>query len=370
MIGLQTGPAKIPNPALKEFSGPRLGFETPEMPETFFEEMGLHNLFGKTQEIIQSTPSLPADMDLPGQEDELLAGQQPSEPALGLSDLSLTDTVQGIQEVPDHMELVVENHRLGTMGSETFDEAFPHVHDRMGDPFGSLFPEPLPEFFQVFFLSALADKKQFWPMGAFQGADHMPIAMAFSHGDFVHSQNPDAFERSGGLGGDHGRFVDSFDCMPMQILKQPHGFIGHGFTEFRHQAGQRNRDTGIFGHPGKGFHLQAATVTFNPVFREPQEGHMFPQRQMLHDPIPVTDPLLFPLTATAALEMAQVRPVQRDQHMTSKSFPFLFYSRDTKSGDSQQFCDTMKVHRHPKGPPSIFQRIQRVNLFGCLFSMS
>lgn len=96
-----------------------------------------HEFLGEAQQLVQGLPGLAPDMGLAGEQDELLACQQPFEATFGPAQLLLAHLVERLQQMPDDMELVVEDHGLWAMAPYAVDEPFPHVHDRMGDP-GSL----------------------------------------------------------------------------------------------------------------------------------------------------------------------------------------------------------------------------------------
>src|SRR5271157_4426289 len=80
------------------------------------------------QQLVQSLASFTPDMSLPRQENELLAGQQPSKPLARSLELSLPNLVECFQEMTNDVELIIDDCYARTVSLEAVAECLPHVH--------------------------------------------------------------------------------------------------------------------------------------------------------------------------------------------------------------------------------------------------
>lgn len=176
--GLHPAPLEGVDPFPEELHGPCSGLVLPEMAEGLLEKVGLHEPGAYEEEGLQSFSGLLPKMGLSGQENKLLSGQQSLHRLSQPLELLLSHLVDGIEEVTDHVEFVVDHLGLGTMGQKALPKGLPHVHDAMRDPTGPILSEPLPKGLQVLLLAPLHDVQEFRSPGAFQGADHGPVGLA------------------------------------------------------------------------------------------------------------------------------------------------------------------------------------------------
>src|SRR5271157_1752604 len=103
------------------------------MPKGLLEQMRLEQPSIGMQQLVQSLTSFATDMSLPGQENELLAGQQAPKPLACTLELSLPNLVESFQEMANDVELVIDDRYARTVSFETVAKCPPHVHYRMGD---------------------------------------------------------------------------------------------------------------------------------------------------------------------------------------------------------------------------------------------
>ena len=105
--GLHPAPLEGIDPFSVELQGPCPGLVLPEMAEGLLEKVRLHEP-RPHEKGLQSFPGLLPEMGLPGQK-SLHRLSQPLE-------LLLSHLVNGIEEVTDHVEFIVEHLGLGTVG--------------------------------------------------------------------------------------------------------------------------------------------------------------------------------------------------------------------------------------------------------------
>jgi len=164
-----------------------------------FEQMGFEKLAAGTEQIVEGLPSFAPDMSLACQQDELLASQQSLKAPRRLAQLSLADTVEGFEQMPNHVKLVVDDLDAGAVGFKAIAEGLPHVDNRMGEKLSPPWTEPLPKLLEILLLAALHDVKEFRSTRPLEGTDHRPVGLAFAHGDLIGPQDSDAVQGPLGL---------------------------------------------------------------------------------------------------------------------------------------------------------------------------
>ncbi len=282
--GLHAGPLQLIHPLPEKAAGACPGLVAPEMAEGFFEQMRFQEFRACGQEIVQGLAGFPPHVSEARKQDELLAGQEASKPLSGaLFELGFTNIIHRIQEVADHMELVVNDLNVRTMGLEAVSERGPHVHHHVCDAPGAVFSKPLPELPQTLLPTPFHNVQQFGTSGPLRDTNHRPIVLASPHGDFVGSHDRDAVQGTFRLNLRHRAFVDLFDGSPVHHLEEANAFIRHDLAQLRHQAGQPQRDArSPHVHELQGFCPDPATRTVHPISLKPQKTKVMPQHQMLN----------------------------------------------------------------------------------------
>ncbi len=134
------------------------------MTEGFLEHMSLEEALVGIEDLIKGLPCLAPDVGLSGKEDELLAGQDMPEPFRRPPQLGDPDLVERLQEMPDHVELVVDDLYVRAMGLEALSEGLPHIHGGMGDEARPLLAKPSPSLFHSLLLIFLFFRRSNHPL--------------------------------------------------------------------------------------------------------------------------------------------------------------------------------------------------------------
>ncbi len=162
----------------EELPGAGLRAIGPVIPEALLEEVGPEEPSVGPEELRQCFPGLPPETGQAGEQEELLPAEQLLRARPGSIELLLPHGVEGLQQVPDHVELVVEDHHPGAVGLVAPAEDLPHVHHDMGDLLlGSLLPKRPPELLQVLLLPPLAHKQELSPPRPILGMHQVPVAL-------------------------------------------------------------------------------------------------------------------------------------------------------------------------------------------------
>ena len=167
------------------------------MAERLLVDMRLEEPRAYKKEFLQGFSGLPRQMGSSRQEHELLAGQNPSHGFSQPPELLLSHLVDNVEEVPDHVELVIDDLGLGTVRQKALPVRLPHIPDPMSDPMGPILPEPCPERLQVLLLAPLDDVQEFRAPGTFQGADQGPVGLPLPNPDLVEPQDGDPVPQGG-----------------------------------------------------------------------------------------------------------------------------------------------------------------------------
>ena len=230
------------------------------------------------------------------------------------------------------------------MGPEAVAEGLPHVHDAVGNEFGPVFAEPLPELLEVFLLAAFDDVQELGSARPFQGADHRPVGLAFAHGDLVSSQDRDAVQGSLGLDLLKSLLVEGLDRGPMQQHQGSRGFDGHDLAQLVDQGSQRSSNHGAVRRERQRFQAQTARRTFDLEALDAQESRIFPEAQVL-DLDPPAGIGLFDSMATFYASVTATQPFELQDDATSTSARLHLQVGDTISLNSKEFPEIMKAHR-------------------------
>ncbi len=278
---LHPAPFEGIDPFPEELHCPCPGPVLPKMAEGLLEEVRLHEPGAHQEECLQGLSGRTRQIGPVGQENELLAGQQPSQGLPQAFELLLSHFVDGVQEMPDHVEFVVDDLGLGTMGQKALPKGLPHVHHAMRDQTGPVFSEPPPERLQTLLLASLHDIQELRAPRALQGADHRPVGLHLADADLVEPQDGDSVQRPLRLNLLHHRLVDLPDRSPMQPQEDPDRLVRHDFAQFVDQTGQglcRMRAANV--QEVQGFRPDPAVRTGNPKALEADNGQGLPPHQM------------------------------------------------------------------------------------------
>ena len=207
-------------PVVEEPPRPPLAAITPQLLERLLEQVGRVETPVGFQQQPEAGPTaarevLPIGQQgvlLPLDEAPILAGQP--------SVLALAHLVESLAEVPDDMELVVQDSGLGRVAFGRFGEGLPHVHDGQPDPPARLGAQPGEELVQAFLGTVLAPV----PEGTMpnQVADDDPVDVSLALRDLVEADHlrPPRRQTSQLLA--HILDFEGFDGAPVEIQ-----FLGH-----------------------------------------------------------------------------------------------------------------------------------------------
>ena len=342
-VGFETAPFELGHPAVEEPAGPRLRSVGPEVTEGFLEHMSLEEALVGIEDLVERLPRLAPDVGLSGKEDELLAGQDMAEPFRRPAQLGDPDLVERLQEMPDHVELVVDDLNVGAVGLEAVPESLPHIHGGMGDEARPLLAEPSPEPLQVLLPAPIGDIEHLGSPGTLQRTDEGQVVLTFTDGYLIDSQNGDAVQGTRRLDLLQGLLIDPFDGFPMQVHEQPHGLVRHYLAQLEHYRRHRDGYASLFRDEGHPLHCEAACRAVNPVSRQPQDGAVFPQGEVLYLDAPVGMGLLESPAAYPALEGASRSYQVYDSDPAP--LPFLDrYAGNSIAFDSEK-CGKITAHR-------------------------
>jgi len=282
VVRLEPAPFELVDPAIEETSGAGFRLIGPQVAEGFLEQMRLKEVAIGPQNLVERRPGLATHMNLPCKQDKLLAGQDPPETACGLVQLRSSDLIERIEQMPDDMELIIDNPDAGAVGLKTVTEGLPHIHNGIGHKPGTPFAEPLPEPTKALLLAPFNHVKQFGAARAFQGADHGLVVLAPAHSNLVGSHDCDAIQGARCLDQFHSGLVNVFDRPAMQRLQGTHSLVGHDFAELRNQLTQ------LPGHARppdsdkrEGFRSYAAKRAVDPAYPQAQKAQAMQNSQVL-----------------------------------------------------------------------------------------
>jgi hypothetical protein len=343
-IGLESGPLQVIHPGLEEFASPCLGRIVPQMSEGFLEQVCLEELWTVDENFIKSLPAFSGEMSVSAEENEFLSRKKAPEPSSGLSEFILPYGVKCGQQVPDYMELIVDDLDIGAVGFEAFNKPFPHIHYSMSNFLGSPLAEPFPELFEIFFLSAFADMQQLRSPRPFKRRNQMPALVSFAHENLVSSQDCYPVQWPGILDTLEDVLVDVFYSPPMESLQYGNRLHGRDFAKFMNVSCKSVGDTAIQTGEGQFFCLFPTVGALDPVLGKSQEGQVLKKPQVLYLSRPVFDNLLRLSTALGTDTTGGVGPFQVDDSdcLSVTNFPFHIYYLEPFN--SQALCEKMFQH--------------------------
>lgn len=246
----------------------------------------------------------------------------PREPGV----LALADLVQGLVEVLDDVELVVEDAGLWRVRPRGVGKRLPHVHD--GEPdFPALFrPQPREELVQARLGTVLAAEPD--RPSPEKVADHDAVGVPLADRDFV-----DADDLRRGSAGAAELLGQVFHFEALDRLPVEPQFAGHVVnrraaappTDVESEPLRVER---IAGQPGNGFLLHGpAPAAENPPDLEVQEHASVAARQVADPPLPAIVEASMPAPADPAR-----RFFDRRRNVTTRAFGSPNTPRTTGSG--------------------------------------
>src|SRR5262245_25278905 len=251
LVGLEPLPLEGVAPVVEEAAGPALPLVVPELAERLLEDVGgVEPAVGGQEQLQRLTPFV-AEVGGRREQRVLLAFDEAVVVAGDAGIFALADLVQGLAQVTEHVELVVEDASLRRVArlERGRAECLPHVHDREAD-FPALFgAEPGIELVQAL-LGAVRAAEPDWP-AADQVADHDPVGVALADADLV-----DADDRGGGVAGAaqllvHVLFVQVLDGLPVQAQLAGHIPEGRCPTAPPDEEGEAFGVEGVVGQPAE-----------------------------------------------------------------------------------------------------------------------
>ena len=366
---LHPAPLQGVDPFPEELHRPSSGFVFPKMTEGLLEEVRFEKAWTHKKEFLQSLSALTLQIGPPGQENELLATQKSFHPGSQFLELLLPDLIDRLEEVPDHMELVVNDLGRGTMGQKALPKGLPHVHHAVGDETGPVFPEPGPEGLQALLFASFYNVQEFRASRTFQGADHGPVRLPLSDGDLVEPQDGNAFQRSLRLDLLHHRLVDVPDRPPVKSHQDPDRLVRHDLAQLVDEAQKGLCDTRPPKvHEVQRFRPDPAVRTTDPITLEAHNGEGLPPHQMTDFPFSAVISRETRFSALSA-PMCARKTLEGDDHNTKSAPVFDPDIADLKSFKIQKSRD--KFIGHPVSPPCSHLAMdtrKKSYLTGCLFS--
>jgi len=362
-VGLHPHPLELRLPVGPEAPGAALVAVVPEVAEGLLEQVRLEKLRARRQHHIERRPGLAPDPGPAGHQDELLARERLLQAPKRAAHFSLADLVEGVVEMPHHVELVVDDLHAGTMRPEAFGEGLAHIHDGVGDERGALLAEPAPETLKPLLGAAFDDVQQLGAARSFQRADQRPVLVPLAHADLVDAQHRYAVQGPGGLDLLQSGLVDILHGVPVQIKEQGGGLDRGDLAELMDKRAQGAGDPGA-AHVGElqGLRAHAASWTGHPVTLEMQGGLVPPEGQVPQF-LPAVVVSLGNCLAATATDVSLPRPFQMDADKR-RSGAELFYGAHAVALNSEQFCEI--IFLHPERPSCL--RHRKFTASGALFS--
>ena len=175
---LQPLPAYRGAPLVEELAGPGLASVRPQLSELLLEEVGGIESLVRREERLESAPFLRGEI-LPVREEHILLFLDvlPVRTVGQALVLRLVDLIHRLVQMPQHMELVVEDGRLRCLRLGRIPERLLRVHDGVPDPLGMPDAEDIVEHDQARFRPVDAAKPDRLP--ALQIADDNAIDVPF-----------------------------------------------------------------------------------------------------------------------------------------------------------------------------------------------
>ena len=235
------------------------------------------------------------------------------ETSQGLAQLALSDRVEGLIEMPDHVELVVDDLQVPTaVGTEASFEGQTHVNDCVGQLGCALFTKPSPEALEVLLRASLHDVEHLGTTRPLQGADQGPVVVPLTNCYLVHAHHCDPIQRPIGLDFLDCLLVDRLDRVTMQAEEAGCGLDRRDLAHLVDHLGQGLCNSRPLGHKWQRIQLEPAVRAMDAVAPNLKEGQILPPREVLHlDPEALVCSLE-PAPAPTTLE-ATTQPLQ-SQH--------------------------------------------------------
>jgi hypothetical protein len=349
-IGFEPGPFQGVFPILPEFQSPGSGGIRPEMTKAFFQEMSPAQTGGSAQKFVKRFSGFTPDVGQAGEQDEFFTGEYSLKPFIDTTQFLMTNRIKRLEQMPDDVELVVENGNPGTMSSKAIDKSSPHVHNTDFNVLGSGRTEPLPELFNVFFLTPLTDIDQFWTPRSIHGTDHVPVIVSPPDGDFIDSQSRNPIQQTVVLGFLQFGLVNILYALFIQTLQYSHSLIGHHLAQLIDQRPQPYRDPAISLNKRQLFNLQPTLRAQHPILHQPQTRDVLPQTQVLNDSFPISNGV-FDFLMTTAADKLWIHSSQIQDHTASVSATVHGGFLHNESLNPQQSCEIIFLHL--VWPPSL-----------------
>src|SRR5437867_4021287 len=187
LVGAEPLPLQSGAPVVEEAPGPALPLVLPELAEGLLEDVGGVEPLVRGEQRLESAPAVEREVLAVGEQRVLLALDEPPVPARQPRVLALADLIEGLAQVPQDVELVEQDARLGGVPSRRGPKRLPHVHH--GEPNAGAFPraEPGEEFIETRRGPILAAK----PDRALSDeiAHHDAVGVALLDRDFVETED-------------------------------------------------------------------------------------------------------------------------------------------------------------------------------------
>lgn len=251
-------PAEGAAPCLEELPRPRDAAVLPELPELLLQHVGCVQPLVRREQGREGASLFGAEIGPMGEQDVLLALDELSVVAIRQPFvLGLPDLIHRLAQLPQDMELVVENGGLRRVPLRRVAEGPPHVHDRdldrltpggaeLGVELGHARVRPIhaPE----------PDRAS-----DLQVTDDDPVDMAFANGDFVDADDarrwrPCAVELLLHIGHVHG-----LHGMPIEPQVGRHFSERHATTQLPHVPREPPRVVRVLGEPRQPLLFHATT---------------------------------------------------------------------------------------------------------------
>jgi hypothetical protein len=268
-IRRHAAPFELGLPVLEELTGPRGILVIPELSEFFFEQIRLADALVGFQQQGQRAPSLQIEIRLMRQERVALALDK-APVLLGHSPvLPAPDLIQGIAEMPHHMELVENHPSLRSVSFQRVSERRPHVHDRQPQRPAPLKSHVVEETVHVFFgasqFQTHPDRSLLVEIGHDNG-----VTMPLADRDLI---DPDGPQPQGGLvfGPEifHVADVHAPDLVPIEPVEFRHFLDRHASALPADKTFVALGKAPRFGQPGQRFPLHAAApAAIHPAILE------------------------------------------------------------------------------------------------------
>ena len=215
--GLESAPAQLGFPVVEKFSSPCGVLVVPQLPERFFEQIGLLDTPVGLEEEPERSSAFQIEIGMVRQERVALAFDESPILLAHPPIFDSPDVVHRVGEMPKDVKFVVDDPGVGRVSLRGGSEGFPHIHhgqlDSLARPLAD-FPVEFVQFLLAASLASHPDRSL-----SIQIGDQDRIALSLSDRYFVHADGSDSLRwRMLAQQLPHILHLDSSDLIPLEMI--------------------------------------------------------------------------------------------------------------------------------------------------------